>query len=163
MQRSPRKRGELLTHAREEEMSELAGKVALVTGSSRGIGAAIARRLAQDGADVALTYASAADQARVVVAQIEAAGRRGHALAAGSARPDAVIGAVEHTVDAVGRLDILVNNAGIFPHGPLEEVTPEEVDRTLAVHMRAAFLTAQAAARHMGAGGRIISIGSCLA
>jgi NAD(P)-dependent dehydrogenase (short-subunit alcohol dehydrogenase family) len=143
-------------------MSELTGKVALVTGGSRGIGAAIARRLAQDGADVALAYASAADKARAVVAQIEAAGRRGLAIAADSAHPDAVIGAVERTVDAFGRFDILVNNAGIFPNGPLEEVSLEQVDRTLA-HVRAAFLASQAAARHMGAGGRIISIGSCLA
>jgi NAD(P)-dependent dehydrogenase (short-subunit alcohol dehydrogenase family) len=144
-------------------MSELAGRVALVTGGSRGIGAAIARRLAQDGADVALTYASSAESARAVVAQIEAAGRRGLALAADSACSGAVIGAVERTVDRFGRLDILVNNAGVFPYGPLEAVTLEEVDRTLAIHVRAAFLAAQAAAQHMGEGGRIISIGSCLA
>ena len=144
-------------------MSDLAGKVALVTGGSRGIGAAIAKRLARDGADVALTYASAADKARAVVTEIEAAGRRGLAIAADSAHWDAVIGAVERTVDAFGRLDVLVNNAGIFPNGPLEEVTLEEIDRTLAIHVRAVFLASQAAARHMGAGGRIISIGSCFA
>jgi NAD(P)-dependent dehydrogenase (short-subunit alcohol dehydrogenase family) len=144
-------------------MSELAGKVALVTGGSCGIGAAIAKRLARDGADVALTYASAADQARAVVAQIETTGRGNLAIAADSGYSDAVIGAVERTVHTFGRLDILANNAGIFPNGPLEEVTPEEVDRTLAIHVRAAFLASQAAARHMGAGGRIISIGSCLA
>ena len=144
-------------------MAELTGKVALVTGGSRGIGAAIAKRLARGGADVALTYVSAADRARAVVAEIEATGRRGLALVADSAHWDAVIGAVERTVDTFGRLDILVNNAGIFPNGPIENVTLAEVDRTLAVHVRAAFLAAQAAARHMNTGGRIISIGSCFA
>jgi 3-oxoacyl-[acyl-carrier protein] reductase len=139
-------------------MSELAGKAALVTGGSRGIGAAIATRLAQDGADVALTYASAADQAKAVVAEIEAAGRQGLAIVADSAHPHAVVAAVERTADTFGRLDILVNNAGIYPFGPLEEVTLEEVDRTLAIHVRAAFLASQAAARHMGAGGRIITL-----
>jgi len=144
-------------------MSGLAGKVALVTGGSRGIGAAVVGRLARDGADVALTYARAAGQAQAVVAEIEAAGRQGLAIVADSAQPHAVVAAVERTADTFGRLDILVNNAGIFPNGPLEQVTLEEVDRTLAVHVRAAFLASQAAARHMGAGGRIISIGSCFA
>ena len=144
-------------------MSGLAGKVALVTGGSRGIGAAVVGRLARDGADVALTYARAAGQAQAVVAEIEAAGRQGLAIVADSAHPHAVVAAVERTADTFGRLDILVNNAGIFPNGPLEQVTLEEVDRTLAVHVRAAFLASQAAARHMGAGGRIISIGSCFA
>jgi 3-oxoacyl-[acyl-carrier protein] reductase len=148
---------------KEIAMAELAGRVALVTGGSRGIGAAIAKRLAKGGADVALTYVSSAEQARDVVAEIEAAGRRGLALLADSAHWDAVIGAVERTVDVFGRLDILVNNAGIFPNGALENVTLAEVDRTLAIHVRAAFLASQAAARHMGAGGRIISIGSCFA
>ncbi|WP_164018600.1 3-oxoacyl-ACP reductase family protein [Pyxidicoccus trucidator] len=142
-------------------MSGLTGRVALVTGGSRGIGAAIARRLAREGADVALTYVSAADKAHAVVRDIQAAGRRGFAIAADSASPEAVIRAVEGTVAELGRLDILVNNAGIFPSGPLEEVTLEEVDRTLAVHVRAVFLASQAAARHMGKGGRIISIGTC--
>ncbi|WP_437733933.1 3-oxoacyl-ACP reductase family protein [Sorangium sp. So ce1335] len=144
-------------------MLELEGKVALVTGGSRGIGAAIARRLARGGADVALTYVSAAGGARAVVGEVEAAGRRGLAIAADSADPAAVVGAVERTVAELGRIDILVNNAGIALMGPLEAVTLEEVDRTLAVHVRAVFLASQAAARHMGAGGRIISIGSCLA
>jgi 3-oxoacyl-[acyl-carrier protein] reductase len=144
-------------------MSELTGKVALVTGGSRGIGAAIAKRLAQDGADVALTYVSAADKARAVVAEIEATGRRGLAIAADSADPDAVTAAVERAAAEFGRFDILVNNAGIFPFGPPEAVTVEEIDRTLAIHVRAVFVASQAALRHMEAGGRIISIGSCLA
>ncbi|WP_119460022.1 3-oxoacyl-ACP reductase family protein [Rhodospirillaceae bacterium SYSU D60014] len=144
-------------------MSELTGKVALVTGGSRGIGAAIAKRLAQDGADVALTYVSAADKARTIVAEIEAAGRRGLAIAADSVDPDAVTAAVERTAAEFGRFDILVNNAGIFPFGPPEAVTVEEIDRTLAIHVRAVFVASQSALRHMEAGGRIISIGSCLA
>jgi NAD(P)-dependent dehydrogenase (short-subunit alcohol dehydrogenase family) len=141
----------------------LTGKVALVTGGSRGIGAAIAKRLAQDGADVALTYVSAPDKAQAVVADIAGIGRRGLAIQADSTDPGAIVAAIDRTVAELGRLDILVNNAGIFPNGPLEAVTIEVVDRTLSIHVRAAFVAAQAAARHMGSGGRILSIGSCLA
>ncbi|MDH5824686.1 3-oxoacyl-ACP reductase FabG [Luteimonas sp. RD2P54] len=144
-------------------MTNLAGKVALVTGGSRGIGAAIARRLARDGADVALTYVTSARQAGDVVAAIEAAGRRGLAIAADSADPRAVAEAVERTVAVLGRIDVLVNNAGIFPYQALDEVSLEDFDRTMAIHVRASFVAAQAAARHMHAGGRIINIGSCLA
>jgi 3-oxoacyl-[acyl-carrier protein] reductase len=144
-------------------MSDLEGKVALVTGGSRGIGAAIARCLAKEGADVALTYASAEGKAYAVAAEIEASGRRGIAIRADSAEPKALLHAVERTVKELGRLDILVNNAGMFPNGPLEDVTLEEVDRTLAVHVRAVFVASQAATRHMKEGGRVISIGSCLA
>jgi 3-oxoacyl-[acyl-carrier protein] reductase len=143
-------------------MHDLTGKAALVTGGSRGIGAAIARTLAERGADVAITYANAADKAEAVVAKIEAAGRRGLALRADSIDPEAVVRAVERTADAFGRLDILINNAGIFS-GPPEKVTLAEIDRTLAVNVRAVFVASQAALGHMGAGGRIISIGSCLA
>jgi 3-oxoacyl-[acyl-carrier protein] reductase len=141
----------------------LAGRAALITGGSRGIGAAIARRLAGDGADVAITYANAADAAAEVVADVEAAGARGLAIAADAADPGAVIEAVDRAAGELGRLDILVNNAGIFPFGPLDEVPLEEVDHTLAVHVRSVFVGAQAAVRHMGPGGRIISIGSCFA
>jgi 3-oxoacyl-[acyl-carrier protein] reductase len=144
-------------------MNELTGKAALVTGGSRGIGAAIARDLAGRGADVAVTYTAAADQGRGVVADIESTGRKGRAIRADSADPAAVTQAVEDAAAAFGRLDILVNNAGVFPFGPPEQVTLEEIDRTLAIHARAAFVAAQAALKHMGDGGRIISIGSCLA
>ncbi|MBT2441642.1 3-oxoacyl-ACP reductase FabG [Streptomyces sp. ISL-36] len=144
-------------------MPQLDGKVALVTGGSRGIGAAIALRLAQEGADVALTYVSAADKAREVVKSIEALGRKGLALQADSADPTAVVESVERTAGEFGRIDILVNNAGIFPYGPIADVTLEEIDRTLAIHVRAVLLSTQAALRHMGEGGRIISIGSCWA
>ncbi|MGK5554221.1 SDR family NAD(P)-dependent oxidoreductase [Actinomadura kijaniata] len=144
-------------------MAELEGKTALVTGGSRGIGAAIALRLARDGADVALTYVSAADRAAAVVAEIERRGRRALAIRADSADPDAVTAAVERTAAGLGGLDILVNNAGIAPYGPLEEARLEDLDRALAIHVRAAFAAAQAAARHLPPGGRIISIGSSLA
>lgn len=142
---------------------ELAGKVALVTGGSRGIGAAIAERLGQAGADVSLTYLNSENKARSVVATIESVGGRAIALRSDSADPTAVVAAVERTVAEFGRLDILVNNAGIFPYGPIEGVTLDEIDRTLAIHVRAVFVASQAAARHMGAGGRIISVGSSLA
>ena len=144
-------------------MARLTGKVALVTGGSRGIGAAIAKRLAADGADVALTYASSPAKAEAVVAEIRALGRKGLALAADSADAAAVTGAVERTVDAFGRIDILVNNAGIFVGGSIDDDTLEDIDRTLAVNIRAVYVGSQAAGRHMGKGGRIISIGSCLA
>jgi 3-oxoacyl-[acyl-carrier protein] reductase len=146
----------------EKDMTNLLGKTALVTGGSRGIGAAIATRLAQEGADVAITYAKGKDAAEKVVAKITASGRRGLAIVADSADADAVKTAVAATVDAFGRLDILINNAGIFPYGPFEEASVEEIDRTLAIHARAAFVAAQAASPHMGKGGRIISIGSNL-
>jgi 3-oxoacyl-[acyl-carrier protein] reductase len=144
-------------------MNDLTGRVALVTGGSRGIGAAVALRLARDGADVALTYRAAADHAAKVVREIEGHGRRGLALQADSADPTAVRAAVDATVAEFGRLDILVNNAGVFPYGPFEQVSLEELDRTTAVHVRSAFVAAQAASPHLGSGGRIISIGSNLA
>lgn len=144
-------------------MASLDGKVALVTGGSRGIGAAIARRLAADGADVAITYLRAVDRATEVVADIERAGRRGLAIEADAAVAQAAADAVERTVDELGRLDVLVNNAGIFPLGPVEEMSLEVVDRTLALHTRAPFLASRAAIPHLGPGGRIITIGSCFA
>jgi 3-oxoacyl-[acyl-carrier protein] reductase len=144
-------------------MNDLNGRVALVTGGSRGIGAAIAVRLARDGADVALTYREAADSAAKVVDEIEGLGRRGLALQADSADPIAVRAAVDRTAAELGRLDVLVNNAGVFPYGPIEQVTDDELDRTVAIHVRAAFVAAQAASPHLGTGGRIISIGSNLA
>jgi NAD(P)-dependent dehydrogenase (short-subunit alcohol dehydrogenase family) len=144
-------------------MGELEGRVALVTGGSRGIGAAVAVGLATGGADVALTYWTAADRAREVGAAISELGRRPLVMQADSGDPAAVRGAVERTVAERGRLDILVNNAGVFPVAPIEEVTLEEAERTMAVHAMASFVAAQAAAAHMGPGGRIISIGSCFA
>jgi 3-oxoacyl-[acyl-carrier protein] reductase len=144
-------------------MKDIEGKVALVTGGSRGIGAAVAVRLAEGGADVALTYERETERADAVVDQVKGAGRRGLAIQADSADVAAVTAAVDTTVATFGRLDILVNNAGVFLVGPLDDLGPAELDRTLAVNVRAPFVASQAAARHMTAGGRIISIGSNMA
>jgi len=144
-------------------MSRLAGKRALVTGGSRGIGAAIARRLAAEGADVALTYERSAEKAAAVVKEIEALGRKGFAIAADSADPAAVTRAVDDAAKALGGLDILVNNAGIYRGGPVADWSLADIDATLSVNVRAVVLALQAAAAHLGEGGRIISTGSCLA
>ena len=144
-------------------MSTLQGKRALVTGASRGIGAAIAKRLAVEGADVAITYQQSAGPAKAIVGEIEKLGRRGLAIQADSADPDAVKAAVDQAAKTFGGLDILVNNAGIFRGGSLEAMTLGDIDTTLAVNVRAAVVASQAAAKHMGEGGRIVSIGSNLA
>jgi 3-oxoacyl-[acyl-carrier protein] reductase len=144
-------------------MARLKGKVALVTGGSRGIGAAIARKLAEDGADVALTYAHSVEQARAVVTSIESKGRRALSILADNADSNAVAAAVKETIGAFGRLDILVNNAGIFRAAPLEALTLADFDEMIAVNLRAVFVASKAATEHMGEGGRIISIGSNLA
>ncbi|HEX6717592.1 MAG TPA: 3-oxoacyl-ACP reductase family protein [Pyrinomonadaceae bacterium] len=139
---------------------KLDGKVALVTGGSRGIGAAIAKRLAADGAAIAITYSSAKEKADEVVRSIGAAGGRALAIQADNNDPDAVKNAVNQTVKAFDRLDVLVNNAGIAIFKPLDEFSLEEFDRTVAVNVRAVFVAAQEASRHMNDGGRIITIGS---
>ncbi|WHT17186.1 SDR family oxidoreductase [Crossiella sp. CA-258035] len=144
-------------------MNELASRTALVTGGSRGIGAAIARALADRGADVAITYNSNAEAAAQVVDEIKDRGGRALAVQADSADPVAVTGAVAATVDTFGGLDILVNNAAAFEFAPLAELSAEAVNRTLAVNVRGPLLAAQAAAPHLGEGGRIINIGSNVA
>lgn len=143
-------------------MSELAGKRTLVTGASRGIGAAIALALAEKGADVALTYERSAERAGDVVRSIEALGRRGLAIQADSADPAAVKRSVDEAVARLGGLDILVNNAGIARQGPVAEISLADLDALLNVNVRAVVLASQAAIPHLKAGGRIISIGSCL-
>ncbi|GAA3129484.1 SDR family NAD(P)-dependent oxidoreductase [Streptosporangium carneum] len=142
-------------------MPELTGKVALVTGGGRGIGAEIARRLASHGADVAVTYVQDDKRANGVVEEIGSLGRRGLAIRADAADHEAAVAAVERTAAEFGRLDILVNNAGIWAGGPFQEVSLEDFDRVIAVNVRAVFATTQAATRHLGEGGRIINVGSC--
>jgi 3-oxoacyl-[acyl-carrier protein] reductase len=145
------------------EAMNLDGKVALVTGGSRGIGAATALKLAEEGADVALTYQHNEDLATDVGDRIKALGRRALVIRADSADGAAVKDAVEATVAEFGRLDVLVNNAGIGFVGPLEATTLDDVDRVLAVNVRGVFAATQAAAVHLGEGGRVITIGSCVA
>lgn len=141
----------------------LHGKVALVTGGSRGIGAAIARHLASAGADIALTYARSAEMALNVAAEIEAAGRRAIAIQADNLEAEALEAAVAQTVSSLGRLDILVNSAGIWHAGTIDTVTLAELDEVMSVNFRAPFIASRAAAVVMPEGGRIISIGSNLA
>jgi 3-oxoacyl-[acyl-carrier protein] reductase len=144
-------------------MSELTGKRALVTGASRGIGASIAVALAEKGADVAITYEKSADRAAEVVRAIEALGRRGFAIQADSADPAAVLRSVADAVADLGGLDILVNNAGIARYSSVADLNLADIDALLNVNVRAAVLASGAAIPHLGKGGRIISIGSCLA
>lgn len=134
-----------------------------MTGGSRGIGAATAVRLAREGADVALTYVNGKEAAEDVVRAVEALGRRAVALRADSADAEEAAGAVARTADALGgRLDVLVNNVGVGLLGPLESLSLTDVDRVLAVNVRGVFLASQAAAARMGAGGRIITVGTCM-
>jgi 3-oxoacyl-[acyl-carrier protein] reductase len=140
----------------------LAGKVALVTGGSRGIGAAIARRLAADGASVAITYVKDAGAASAVVKAIELDGGKAVAIQADAADVKAVKGAVEKTVATFGRLDVLVNNAGTAIPKTFEETTLEEMDRMIDINVRGTMAATQAALKHMKSGGRIIMIGSAV-
>jgi len=140
----------------------LEGKAALVTGGSRGIGAAIAKRLAADGASVAITYTKGADAAASVVKEIERAGGKAIAIQADAADAAAVKGAVEKTVATLGRLDVLVNNAGTGFPKPFEEATLEELNRVIDINIRGVFVATQAALKHIKNGGRIINIGSCV-
>src|SRR6058998_4024882 len=141
---------------------KLAGKVAIVTGGSRGIGAAITKRLAGDGASVAFTYAKGADAAASVVKEIERGGGKAIAIQADAADAGAVKAAVEKAVATFGRLDVLVNNAGTAIPKPFEETTLEEMDRVLDINVRGVFIATKAALKHMKSGGRVIMIGSSL-
>jgi len=143
-------------------MSKLAEKVALVTGGSRGIGAAIAKRLAADGAKVAITYAKDHKAAYSVVKAIELDGGKAVAIQADAADAAAIKTAVEKTVATFGQLDILVNNAGTAIPKPLEETTLEEMDRVIDINVRGVFVATQEALKHMKSGGRIIMIGSAV-
>ena len=141
---------------------KLEGKIAIITGGSRGIGAAIAKRLATDGANVALTYTKAADAAASVVKEIERNGGKAIAIQADAADAKAVGKAIQETVDTFGGLDVLVNNAGMAIAKTFEETTLEEMDRLLNINVRGVFIATHEALKHMTHGSRIINIGSCL-
>jgi 3-oxoacyl-[acyl-carrier protein] reductase len=140
---------------------KLENKIALVTGGSRGIGAAIVKRLASEGAHVALTYVSKRDQADETAKRARALGVQALAIQADNLDAKAVVSAVEQTVRELGGIDILVNNAGIAVIVPIDDFRLEDFDRMVAVNLRAVFVAAQAAVKHMKTGGRIITIGSC--
>jgi 3-oxoacyl-[acyl-carrier protein] reductase len=141
---------------------KLEAKTALITGGSRGIGAAIAKRLAADGAQVAITYVKDMDAARSVVKAIEQNGGKAIAIQANAGDAEAVKSAVEKTVSTFGGLDVLVNNAGTAIPKTFEEATLEEMDRVIDINVRGVFVATQAALKHMKSGGRIIMIGSAV-
>jgi 3-oxoacyl-[acyl-carrier protein] reductase len=143
-------------------MGKLEGKIALITGGSRGIGAAIAKRLAADGASVAITYAKDVRAASAVVKAIELGGGKAIAIQADAANVDTVKDAVATAVATFGRLDVLVNNAGTAIPKPFEETTLEEMDRVIDINLRGVLVTTQAALKHMKDGGRVIMIGSAV-
>jgi len=139
----------------------LENKRALVTGGSRGIGAAIVKRLAREGAHVAFTYATSPDRADEVANAAHALGVKAIAIRADSADANAIIATVERTTNEFGGIDILVNNAGVLALGPIDDFKIADFDRTIAVNVRAVFVAIQAALKHMKSGARIINIGSC--
>src|SRR3984957_6374838 len=154
---------EHMSNSRRWTMSKkLEGKIALITGGSRGIGAAVAKRLAADGANVAITYAKDAKAASAVVKAIERAGQKAIAIQADAIDAGAVTAAVEKTVATFGRLDVLVNNAGTAIPKAFEETTLAEMDRVLDINVRGVFAATRAALKHMNEGGRIIMIGSAV-
>jgi 3-oxoacyl-[acyl-carrier protein] reductase len=143
-------------------MKTLSNKVAIVTGGSRGIGAAIAKRLASDGASVAITYTRGADAAASVVKEIQAAGGAAIAIQADASDPQMVVAAINQTVETFGGLDVLVNNAGTAIPKPFEETSLEEMDQVIDINLRGVFVATHAALKHLRNGGRVITIGSCV-
>jgi 3-oxoacyl-[acyl-carrier protein] reductase len=144
----------------KQTKSSFAGKVALVTGGSKGIGAGIVRRLARDGASVAFTYSSSEEKALQLVREAESAGGKALALKADSASAKELQAAVARTTEAFGALDIFVSNAGILTRGTIDTFSLEDFDRMVAANVRATFVGIQAAAQEMKDGGRIVLIGS---
>jgi 3-oxoacyl-[acyl-carrier protein] reductase len=144
-------------------MNRLAEKKAFVTGGSRGIGAGIVRRLAEEGADVAFTYRSNADAADKVQGDVSSTGQRGLAIAADNADAEALEAAIDRAALALGGLDVLVSSAGTLPFKPVREFTVDDFDEVVAVDLRSTFVAARAAVPHLGDGGRIVIIGSNLA
>jgi 3-oxoacyl-[acyl-carrier protein] reductase len=140
--------------------SNLNGKVAFINGGSRGIGAATARRLARDGAKVAIGYGASAIAAEVLVAEIEASGGSAIAIHADANDATALTNAINQAAAHFGGLDILVNSAGVLRLGPIEEFSLEDFDATVAINVRAVFVATKAAVAHMKEGGRVINIGS---
>ncbi|CAB3900727.1 MAG: oxidoreductase [Achromobacter mucicolens] len=149
-----------MNNALKNPLPGLAHKRALVTGAARGIGAAIALKLAEEGADIAITYEKSVEKAEALVAEIRALGREAIAIQADAASPDAVKAAVARTAEELGGLDILVNNAGVLISGPFSEQSLEQISRQLNVNVRGVFMTTQAALKYLPDGGRIITIGS---
>ena len=147
----------------ELDVTNLKDRIALVTGGGRGIGAAIARRLASEGAVVAITYGQSQARADALVAEIEQSGGKALAIRADNRDGETVEAAVKAVVERYGRIDILVNNAGIYEATAITEVTAEDFDRTVDINVKAVVLATSAAAKHMPDGGRIISVGSNLA
>lgn len=144
-------------------MKNLQHKAALITGGSRGIGAAIAKRFALEGANVAITYQSSVDKAEKVVQEIQQHGGKALAIQADSADPQAIMNAVDKTAKEFGGLHVLVNNAGIGLYKDIDDFTLQDFDRIMAVNVRAVYAGSKAALRYLGKGGRIINIGSCQA
>jgi 3-oxoacyl-[acyl-carrier protein] reductase len=147
---------------KERAMSQLENKVAVVTGGSRGIGAAIAKRLAKEGAHVAITYAKSPDAAQAVVKAIEAAGGKAIAFQADATDPAAVKAVIDKVASTLGRLDILVNNAGTAIPKPFEEASFEEMNQVISLNLMGVLVATQAALKYLKEGGRIITIGSCV-
>ncbi len=141
-------------------MSKLAGKVAIVTGASKGIGAGIAQALAADGASVVVNYASSKAGADAVVERIAKAGGKAIAVKADVSKADEAQALVDATVKEFGRLDVLVNNSGVYQFAPLEEITEEQFHRQFGINVLGLLLTTQAAAKHLGESGSVINIGS---